>query len=367
MKTEFRDGTLFLYLEGRIDSSNASNFEQDVFFELSAAGGLEIIFDAENLEYISSAGLRVLMKVRRKQGKPPRIDNVSDEIFDILETTGFTELFQVRRKMRHISLKGCQRISSSLNGEYFSLTDDEMVKVYGKDVPLSVVYRERELARASMIAGVPTLIPYDVVMCGDRYGIIYEKTGADAISHILAQRPEETEQIAADFAATMQELHEIRVTQDIFPDIKTRYVEWINEARGLLSDQELNEIANLIHNLPDRETWVNGNLDLNSILLLDGEPLLVDVAGSANGHPIFDMQCLFAELMATPKQDPGYPGRTYGITTQICNRFWLSYFEHYVTDGSKEVAVSMHKLMAKSYVLKQKLIAALEKKNGGAS
>ncbi|MBQ6531315.1 MAG: STAS domain-containing protein, partial [Clostridia bacterium] len=56
---------LHLVLEGRIDSNNAAAFEKEVESALSAHPGIEPMFDAEKLEYISSAGLRVLMKVRK--------------------------------------------------------------------------------------------------------------------------------------------------------------------------------------------------------------------------------------------------------------------------------------------------------------
>ena len=68
---EVRDGSVFLRLSGRIDSGNSAEAEKEIFriTEEAPSGPVEI--DAEELEYISSAGLRVLLRLRRKHPKNP--------------------------------------------------------------------------------------------------------------------------------------------------------------------------------------------------------------------------------------------------------------------------------------------------------
>ena len=52
-------------LKGRIDSNNAAQFEEEMMDAVNKNPGEEITLDASALEYISSAGLRVLMKLRK--------------------------------------------------------------------------------------------------------------------------------------------------------------------------------------------------------------------------------------------------------------------------------------------------------------
>ncbi|MBR0292948.1 MAG: STAS domain-containing protein [Acidaminococcaceae bacterium] len=92
MKTELKDGEMIIALEGRIDSSNAQSVEQDIRFEMSFLPGVKTLFDADGLEYISSAGLRVLLKLCKEQKARLPVWNVSDEVFVIFDTTGFTEI-----------------------------------------------------------------------------------------------------------------------------------------------------------------------------------------------------------------------------------------------------------------------------------
>ncbi|MBR1914108.1 MAG: STAS domain-containing protein [Lachnospiraceae bacterium] len=66
MKAEQSDGKLVIHLEGRIDSNNASAIEQEIHDAVAGHEAAELVFDAEKLTYISSAGLRVLMKMAKR-------------------------------------------------------------------------------------------------------------------------------------------------------------------------------------------------------------------------------------------------------------------------------------------------------------
>lgn len=91
-----QDGTtLTVALEGRLDTVSSPHLEG----ELRAAvnGVTELIFDLTGLEYISSAGLRVLLsaqKVMSRQGKMT-IRNVKPEIMEIFEVTGFVDILNI--------------------------------------------------------------------------------------------------------------------------------------------------------------------------------------------------------------------------------------------------------------------------------
>lgn len=86
---------LTLILSGRLDTTTAPLLEAEL---KKSIGGVEkLIFDFAALEYLSSAGLRVLLaaqKVMNKQGEMV-IRNVNETIADIFEVTGFSEILTV--------------------------------------------------------------------------------------------------------------------------------------------------------------------------------------------------------------------------------------------------------------------------------
>ena len=90
------EGTkLEIILEGRLDTITAPALEKEIKQSLNRI--TELIFDFEKLEYISSAGLRVLLaaqKIMNKQGSMI-IKNVNDVINDVFEVTGFVDILTI--------------------------------------------------------------------------------------------------------------------------------------------------------------------------------------------------------------------------------------------------------------------------------
>ena len=89
------DGTLYITLEGRLDTNTAPQLEAEL--KASLSGVTELDLDFSGLEYISSAGLRVLLaaqKTMSRQGKMT-IRNVNETIMEVFEITGFVEILTI--------------------------------------------------------------------------------------------------------------------------------------------------------------------------------------------------------------------------------------------------------------------------------
>ena len=89
------DDSMKMVLEGRLDTVTSQDLEKEL--NESLAGVKELILDFDGLEYISSAGLRVLLATQKtmlKQGEM-KLVRVNDDIMEILEITGFSEILTI--------------------------------------------------------------------------------------------------------------------------------------------------------------------------------------------------------------------------------------------------------------------------------
>lgn len=87
---------LIIHLEGRLDAATAPQLEKEV--NASINGVRELEFDLEKLEYISSAGLRVILsaqKTMNKQGSMT-VTHVNETIMEIFEVTGFSDILTIQ-------------------------------------------------------------------------------------------------------------------------------------------------------------------------------------------------------------------------------------------------------------------------------
>ncbi len=88
-------GVLTVTVEGRLDTTTAPRLEAE--FKQSLGGVTKLVLDFGSLEYLSSAGLRVLLsaqKVMNKQGEMI-VRNVNETIAEIFEVTGFSDILTV--------------------------------------------------------------------------------------------------------------------------------------------------------------------------------------------------------------------------------------------------------------------------------
>ncbi len=87
--------SLLLNIEGRLETTTAPELEAVIKTELD--GVTELIFDFSKLDYISSAGLRVLLaaqKIMNAQGAM-KVTNVNDIVSEIFEVTGFSDILTI--------------------------------------------------------------------------------------------------------------------------------------------------------------------------------------------------------------------------------------------------------------------------------
>lgn len=91
----FDGSSLTITVEGRLDTMTAPNFESEI--NASISGITSLVLDFDKLEYVSSAGLRVILgaqKTMNKQGEMI-IRNVNEEIMNVFEITGFSDILTI--------------------------------------------------------------------------------------------------------------------------------------------------------------------------------------------------------------------------------------------------------------------------------
>ena len=87
--------SLTMKLGGRLDTTTAPELEKA--FEENMEVSKDLILDMKELEYISSAGLRVLLTAQKKmnQSGKMKLTGVSDEVMEVFEITGFSDILTI--------------------------------------------------------------------------------------------------------------------------------------------------------------------------------------------------------------------------------------------------------------------------------
>lgn len=280
-----------IILDGRIDSTNASLAEKQIFEGINA-GAEKIIIDAENLEFISSAGLRVILKLR-KAYKDIEIVGVSPDVYDVFEMTGFTEMINVQKGYRKLSVDGCEVLGEGSNGVVYRYDPEIVVKVYRNANALNEIKRERQLARTALILGIPTAIPFDVVRVGDSYGSVFELLNAKSFSKLIAAEPENKDKYITEFVDLLKRIHSTEVSPEDMEDMKAVAIGWAEFLADYLPREQSDKLLALIRAVPDRHTMIHGDYHTNNVEMQNGEVLLIDMDTLSYGHPVFELASMF--------------------------------------------------------------------------
>lgn len=290
MRTQFKNGKLTLFSDGRIDSYNAAEVEQEAMNAVGAVPGAELVLDAEELEYISSAGLRVLMKLRKQSEKTIRVENVSQEVFDIFQVTGFTDLLEVHKKLREISVDGCEIIGQGSFGIVYRIDPETIVKVYREGVGLEQLQEESRCATVAFVHGIPTAIAYDTVKVGNCFGNVYEMLDAVTVGKAVTSAPSRAEELGRKMGALLRQLHQTELEPGVLPRMSDRIRDQIDylEQRHL-SHEDAKLLRQVVDAIPEKNTLLHGDFQEGNVMVRDGELMLIDLDSICLGNPLYDM------------------------------------------------------------------------------
>jgi len=336
MTVSEKDGIVTIFLEGRIDSGNATQVEKEILGLMDENPGKEIAFDAEKLDYISSAGLRVLLKVQKAKAKPVMISNVSGEVYDIFETTGFTQLLNVRKKYRQISVDGCEIIGKGAYGTVYRLDEDTVVKKYESPEALSMIENEKKLAKLAFVAGIPTAISFDIVKIGNTFGSVFELLKAKTFNDLIKEKPSEADETIRKYTELIKQVHSISLAPGTLPSAKAEYLKKLDNIHPLLSDELYERMKEFYDSLPEDDHVIHGDLQMKNIMLSGDEPMLIDMDTLSQGLPIFDLGGIYLAYIAFVEDDPENCKRFFGIDKEMADRIFYGVMDNYYRGISEQ-------------------------------
>ncbi|MBQ6672982.1 MAG: STAS domain-containing protein [Spirochaetales bacterium] len=341
---EFVNGKLVL--SGRIDSANAPELEAQLNEILANNSFTSLEVDCENLKYISSAGLRLILKLR-KACAGTEITNVCPEVCDIFQMTGFTEMMEVHKAFKVVSIEGCEVIGQGANGKVYRIDPETIVKAYINQDSLPDIKRERELARKAFVMGVPTAISYDVVRLKEGgYGSVFELLQATGLNKILASGEKSLDEVARMSINLLKIIHSCEVEPGSLPDMKQEVLSWVEFDRHYLPEDQYGKLLNLVSAIPDDNHLLHGDYHMKNVLYQDGECLLIDMDTLCHGNPVFELAQMYNGYCGFSYLDHNISMKFYGVSHEIVSAFWKKSLSLYLgTDDEKKIAEVEKKAM----------------------
>ena len=358
------NGKLVIVLSGKINSSNATAVENELR-ELCREHPCDSVeLDCDRLEYCTSAGLRVILRLKQNVDDTV-LTNVNADLYNIFEMTGFTEMMEVHKAYRVISVEDCEVIGQGANGKVYRIDPDTIVKVYLNPDALPEIHRGRELARLAFVAGVPTAIPYDVVRIeGGGYGSVFELLNATSYAKLLIQGKKTLDEVAEMSIQLLKLIHSKQVRSEILPDMKAVALDWARFLKDYLPAEQFEKLYALIDAVPEDAHLMHGDYHVKNVMLQNGESLLIDMDTLCHGHPIFELASIYNAYVGFGLVDPKVVTAFLGIPAETCAAFWRRSLELYLDTADEE---RLNEVEAKAKIIGLTRLMRREIRRGGLS
>lgn len=293
-------------LTGRLDTANASAFDAQIAKEITAQT-TAITFDCSELEYISSTGLRIVLKYK-KQFPELEVVNVSPDVYNVFEMTGFSRILTVKKALRKIDLTKCQMLAEGANGAVYKVSDEEIVKICKRENDEELLIEEMNTAREAFVLGVPTMISFDTVeVTGGKRGIVLEALNPLTLSKVLSEHPEDVDKYVKPYVDLFLSTNAITSDTSKFPTAKQHLLLHLHSPKRYISDEALPIVQSLVEALPDGNILVHGDGHPNNVLVSGDENnrsmMLIDMGDLSLAHPLLEVMG-WAFLMNSPEYSP---------------------------------------------------------------
>ena len=312
---------LYIAVVGRVDASNAAEAEERIFSIKAENPGKHTVVDADGLEYISSAGLRVILRLRKEEPKLAII-NVANDVYEVLDMTGFTDMVTVEKAYKRMSVEGCEFIAKGANGAVYRYDNETILKTYFAKDALPEIKQERENARRAFVLGINTAIPYGIVRVGDGYGTVTELLNAVSVTKLIRNNPDDMSEAVKYYVDMLKSIHAVEVEDGEVPDMKETALDWADFVSHHIPEEEGRKLRSLVEAVPKCNRLMHGDYHTNNVMVQNGEPLLIDMDTLCMGHPVFELGSMFNAFVGYSELNHQNMVDFFGYTFETAGKFW---------------------------------------------
>ena len=345
MRFSLENEVLTLFLEGELNSYNADGVEKDINATLEGKSFKSLILNFENLRYISSAGLRVILKLKQKYSDLSILD-ASLEVYDVLQMTGFTNIIQVKKALKRVYISGAEIIGEGFFSTVYRIDKDTIIKVFNRVSDPDQIERELRLAKEAFVLGIPTAISFDIVKAEDKLGVRFEMLDCMSLKNVYIANPDKRDEYIKKYADLLKKITTTECYNPSIPDIKKFYLEKVEAIKPFFKKEEHAKLSKLINSIPDRQTFVHGDCHFKNIMVQNGEFILIDMDTLSVGHPIFELAALYAPYCAFEEDEEGNTEKFFGINSLEAKNLYNSLVDLYF---GKDDALIKDKLKVVAY------------------
>ena len=327
--------TLVLYFNGELNSLNADEVEKECADIISKNEYDNIILNFHDLVYLSSAGLRIILRMKQKYINVEIVD-ASLEVYNILEMTGFINIISCRKKLDEVSVENAEIIGEGFFSTVYRINKDTIIKVFNRTSDANQIERELKLAKTAFVLGIPTAISFDIVKVNEKLGVRFEMLDCMSLKNAFINYPDKYEILLNKYVDLLKKINTTLCFDPAIPNMHDAYLNKLECIKSYLSTDNYQKLLSMISGIKNTNTLVHGDCHFKNIMVQGEDMLLIDMDTLSIGNPIFELSQLMAPYIAFEQDDEGNTERFLGVTAEFAEKLFYDIVDKYF-GTSKEV------------------------------
>ena len=334
MNYKIENNIITINIVGKIDSNNHSEVYSEIKEILDKNQFESILLDFKEVNYISSAGLRVILKLKKEYDKLSII-NTSSDVYEVFNMTGFTQLIDITKASRFVSVKGKEVIGDGFFSTVYRIDPDTIVKVFNRTSDEEQIERELRRAKDAFIGGIPTAISFDIVDVEDgKKGVQFELLNSKTLRDCFLYDKEHYDYWLKKYVDLLKTINTTKCLDPTIVDIKKEYLKKLDYLKDFLGSR-YDKAKRLIDEISDSDTFVHGDCHFKNVLVQENELLLIDMDTLSKGNPVFELAALRFAYLVFNEFDKGNSLRFFGVKEEVCTKLYNDILGNYY-QGEKE-------------------------------
>ena len=348
MEYKYDNNSLTIYFEGKFSADNALLIENEIEEIIGDKEINKLLLDFKELEYVSSAGLRVILKLK-KRFPDMEIVNASLDVYDVLQMTGFTEMVKVSRALSFVDVSNASIVGEGYFSTVYRIDKDTIIKVFNKTSDPGQIERELTRAKQAFILGIPTAISFDIVSVGDKLGVRFEMLDCKSLRDCFRDEPENYCDLIKRYASLIKKINTTICESKDIPSINKSYLDKLDVLKPYFQKEEFDKLYRMITSIKETNNFVHGDCHMKNIMVQGDELLLIDMDTLSVGNPLFELAHLYASHIAFEEEDPGNSKRFFGLDSEIVRKIFYDvmnlYFDSFNDDILNKIRIVCYVFM----------------------
>ena len=164
---------------------------------------------------------------------------------------------------------------------------------------------------------------------GENYGSVFELLNAKSLHELVQKGDIPLTDILTQYTELLKQVHGTRFEIGELPSYRVRFLDYINVIKGCLSDGQEQQLKKLLVDMPEDNTVVHGDIHMKNVMMVDNEPMLIDMDTLGLGNPVFDLAGVYVTYQMFEEDDPDNSMDFLGMTNEMVDEIWNSIMDSY--------------------------------------